>query len=307
MISVLLATYNGERYLEEQLKSLFSQTIQDFSIYACDDCSEDGTWDILNEYKSRFPNRMVVEQRAKNSGDAKYNFMDLMIRYKDDYVMLCDQDDVWLPDKIEKTLLRIKELEDEYGKDTLILAHSDLTVVDKELSVLEPSFQKMMGLTPVATLEQAILQNNVTGCTVMYNRALADYLQSMPDYFVMHDWWLALVVACFGIIRQIPENRILYRQHEKNALGARKIRSVQHYLYRVSNVSKIRKDRFSTFKQAGAFLHLYEDQLDTGQRSTLAVYASLVKKNKFSRLYTMKKNHMFRKGLRRKLIQILFW
>ena len=111
-LAILLATYNGEKFLPEQMDSLFSQTYADFVIYAHDDGSTDQTVGILRQYEKKYPEKLVILEYEPQGG-AKNNFYSLMQRIDADYYMFCDQDDVWHPEKIEKTLKKILELEDD--------------------------------------------------------------------------------------------------------------------------------------------------------------------------------------------------
>ena len=115
MISILLATYNGERYIAGQIESVLAQTYQDFKLYICDDKSTDGTYSIITEYAARYPGKIIATQNEVNSGGAKFNFLNMMVEFNDDYIMLCDQDDVWLPNKVEVSLKKITEMESEFG------------------------------------------------------------------------------------------------------------------------------------------------------------------------------------------------
>ena len=232
MISILLASYNGEKYIAGQIDSLLNQTIQDFRLFICDDASTDDTYSMLSDYSNKNPGKIHVSRNRKNSGGAKHNFIEMMINHKDDYVMLCDQDDVWLPTKIEVTLAKMREMESEFGSETPLLVHSDLVVVSKKLETIFPSFKIAMNADYSKTeLQNQIIQNTLTGCKVMYNKSLADLITEVPEYMVMHDWWLIIIASAFVVIGTINEPTILYRQHEDNDIGAKNVRSLNHILY----------------------------------------------------------------------------
>ena len=146
MIHILLASYNGETYLAEQLDSLLNQTEQNFLLFAQDDRSTDGTYALLCDYAARFPEKISVCQNTVNSGAAKWNFLDMISKHDTDYLMLCDQDDVWRPDKVETTLRAMQEAERIYGNREPILVFTDLCVVGENLHVLHPSFRTMSKL-----------------------------------------------------------------------------------------------------------------------------------------------------------------
>ena len=139
-----------------------------------------------------------------------------------DYMALCDQDDVWLPGRIAKPLERVRAVEREQGAATPILAHTDLAVVDENLDTIAPSFWAYRHLDPYrgSELNRLLVQNVVTGCTTIINRALARLACPIPESIPMHDWWLALVASAFGRIETVPEATVLYRQHGNNSVGA---------------------------------------------------------------------------------------
>ena len=188
MITILMAAYNGGRYVAEQIESLLRQTEQDFVLRVRDDCSTDDTYSILCGYAAKYPGKIFVERNPENSGGAKWNFLQLTAAYQDDYVMLCDQDDVWLPNKIELSLQAMRAAEKQRGSQTPILVHTDLRVIDDQMHVIGESLNEMLGLyTENGSLPLQTIQNTVTGCTAMYNRAFAQLVR-IPRFCIVHDW-----------------------------------------------------------------------------------------------------------------------
>jgi len=305
MISILLASYNGEKYISELIESILSQTIQDFRLIICDDRSSDNTFSIVTEYAAKEPDKITVKQNDVNSGGAKTNFLQMMLEFKDDYVMLCDQDDVWLPEKIEKSLAKIKEMEEEFGINTPLLVHTDLTVVDDNLNVIAPSYEKMSNKDfSITSLNFAVTMSNVAGCTAIYNRALAEYFQSVPTYFVIHDWWLSLTAAVFGHIGTVNEPTILYRQHGENASSAKRVLSPKYIFYVLTHIKKMAAMIDDSYKQAGAFLECYGDKISDDKKELLCAYASIPTLSMFKRLKTVSKYKTYMYGFARKAMQI---
>jgi len=305
MVSILLATYNGEKYISEHIDSILSQTCQDFRLYICDDRSIDKTFAIVTEYASKHPDKITVKQNDVNTGSAKMNFLQMMIEYKDDYLMLSDQDDVWVPEKIEKSLAKIRDMEEEFGKGTPILVHTDLTVVNDDLSVIMPSYEKMSNKDfSVTSLNFAVTMNNVGGCTAIYNRALAEYFKAVPEFFVIHDWWLSLTAAVFGKIGTVSEPTVLYRQHGDNEKGAKKVLSPKYIYYVLTHIKTMAAMIDDSYKQAGAFLKLYNDKLTNENKELLSAYASIPSLSKMSRLKTVSKYKTYMYGFTRKAMQI---
>jgi len=307
MISILLATYNGARFLEKQLDSLFQQTVQDFVVYASDDGSRDGTIAILEDYTRRFPQRIFISQNRPQSGGTKHNFYQMMTRHKNDYVMLCDQDDVWKPDKIEHTLNEMTTMEARYGLDTPILVHTDLCVTDEHLQIISPSFKAAMNADYKKTaLHQQVIQNTLTGCTAMYNRALADLLTEEPSYMVMHDWFLMLVASAFGRISSLEEPTILYRQHKGNVVGAKDVRTLKYKLHKLLGYRGVKRALTETYRQAESFLSLYRDSLSVEHRQLLLEYCAIPSKSKFGKWCALYRLKTMKNGFSRKVAHFMF-
>lgn len=219
-IQVLLACYNGERYLPQQLSSLRRQDDPAFSVLMQDDGSADATPALLqNAADERF-------RMAKGGGrhlGAIGNFMSLLSQCTADYAALCDQDDVWQPCRLSRCRQAMEQAEAHYGTDTPILVHSDARLVDGSGCTLHESFFAHQGWDGSATsLRRLLVQNNVTGCTLMMNAALRQLVVSHADAksLHMHDWFIALTAAAFGQIVFIPEQLVDYRQHTINVVGA---------------------------------------------------------------------------------------
>lgn len=308
MIEILLATYNSERYLAEQLESLFEQTEQGWHLTVQDDGSSDSTLQILQKYTSVFPDKMTVHQNAKNMGGAKYNFYDMLSKADSDYVMTCDHDDVWLPDKIERTLSAMKDLEAREGTQRPLLVHTDLTVVDGDKTVLAGSmfFEQQLDATRTS-FSNVLVQNNVTGCTVMVNRALLDLLPArVPPNLVMHDWWLALIAAAFGATGFVKEPTILYRQHGENQVGAKNTRKLGYNAKRAAKFTAARKTMMETYLQAGDFVAAYRDRLSPAQLELTQAYADMGMYGKLKKLRTLRRYGLWKNTAARRTGQVLF-
>ncbi len=221
-IDIALATYNGLKFLPEQLDSLLSQTEPNTRILIRDDGSTDGTMDLLKAYEKKFPERLCVLSTDSCGEGASGNFSRLLLSTDAPYVLLCDQDDVWDLDKVSVSLQCIRKLEVEFGEKMPILVHSDLRVVDRNLSINSASFFKFQNLDAQAnSLKELLVQNMITGCTVIVNRALLSKALPVPADAIMHDWWLALVASAFGKIGFVDRPTMSYRQHGNNTVGAK--------------------------------------------------------------------------------------
>lgn len=220
-IDVLLATYNGEKYIREQIESLLSQTYKNFRLIISDDCSKDSTRAILKEYEEK-DNRIEVYYQENNLGCIG-NFEFLLNKVKNDIYMFSDQDDYWLPTKIEHTYKKMK-----VSKADLVF--TDLEVVDNNLSMLYQSFNDYMKLSRkikkcIGTYKLQYLYNCVTGCTLMSKKEFLDLILPLPrgSKYILHDAWIADTVANNGKIEYLDEKTIKYRQHTDNQVGIEKI------------------------------------------------------------------------------------
>lgn len=223
-IAILLSTYNGEKYIKEQIDSLLSQTYTNFEILVRDDGSADETIKVIKNFQNVYPEKIkILESHDKNLGSSK-SFMTLLEYCNAEYIMFCDQDDVWLPEKIEWTLKKMHELEKLYGLNTPLLVFSDLTVVGEKLKTIDQSFWHYQKLNPNITTswKKLLAQNVITGCTMMINKSVKKISLPFGLNEMQHDHWIGVNVAKYGEIAHLSEQTILYRQHGKNVEGAQK-------------------------------------------------------------------------------------
>jgi len=223
MIDILLATFNGEVYLREQLDSILAQSHDEWQILTRDDGSEDQTREIIQEYQEKHPDRIkIIDREGEHLGPAN-NFGRLLAGSESEYVMFSDQDDVWIPEKIVLSMEKMTKLEKQHGTETPLLVHTDLRVVDQELRTINKSFIQSHRRDPkISKVNRLLVQNHFTGSTILINRSLLKIASPVPATAVMHDWWLGLVAALLGKMLYLDLPTVLYRQHKKNVLGAGK-------------------------------------------------------------------------------------
>lgn len=306
-LKILLATYNGEKFIQEQIDSLLNQTYSDFLIIIQDDFSTDKTFEILQRYSKKYPNKIFVSQNRKNSGSAKNNFISMIIGTEGDYFMLCDQDDIWKDFKVEFSIDKLKEAENLYGKDTPILIHTNAEVVDENLEILSSSLEYRLNLDCKKNkLNNYLSQNNITGCTTIFNKSVKNKIGQVPEFFLMHDWWLGLITSAFGIITYYDQATISYRQHGENSIGAQ---NTKNNMYKIKNFldfqNKILAIKF-TYLQANCFLQIYKQQLSESQKKLLNEYIDIPNKNKLLKIYSLLKNKFYKSPFFRTLGHIFF-
>ena len=279
--AILLATYNGEKYISEQIESILEQSDVEWMLYIHDDGSTDRTVEIIEKYAKMYPRQICIVDGAPTGG-AKQNFFYLFSCIEAPYYMCCDQDDVWLPEKIEITKKEMVHLEkDDEEKPCLVF--TELKVVDENLDIINEKMSIYQGLDcKKLSVNRAIIQNVVTGCTMMVNRALREEFMKITDYtdVLMHDWWAFLVAARFGKIVFIEDATILYRQHGNNGVGARDSGSPIYLMKRMLQGEEIKKSLADTRAQAKLFVQKYGESKD----SLISQYAQLSKSGKMKRL-----------------------
>lgn len=310
MVTILLATYNGEDYLKAQLESIAAQTYENWQLVAGDDGSTDHTLDILEDFKEKYPNQVTIIKNDPPTGSAKDNFINLLRNSYGPHFMFCDQDDVWKSDKIYLTLQKMEALETRYGTNTPILVHTDLTVSDENLQIIAESFFQYANIPKRIMLNQLMVQNSVTGCTAMINRSLQKYfLQPLPvSKIIMHDYWVALIAKVFGKIGFVNEPTMYYRQHYNNSVGAKNASSPR-FLYQRFQEGKnsYRRLMIESMEQIQGFMDTYGDDIDSlDVYDLLNDYGDLYYKGKIRRLTFYKNNQVLKEGKIRRIMQWLW-
>lgn len=219
-IDILLSTYNGEPFLEQLLQSLKDQSYTDWRLLVRDDGSTDRTAEIISDFSKEETERVVLIRDNLKKMGPKRSFETLLQSSTADYFMFCDQDDVWLNNKIQQTYDKMKELEGQ-SQGIPVLVFTDLTVADEKLNLLYPSFWNYTKVNPanIKNTYRLLINNPVVGCTVMINRAAKSVVLPFPDRALMHDRWMALKVAQEGVIDFLEKPTLFYRAHENNSIG----------------------------------------------------------------------------------------
>lgn len=300
MIDILLATHNGGKFLPEQINSLLNQTQPDYRILVQDDCSSDNSVEILREYESCFPEKVCVLQAPAALGGAVQNFLSLAMQSRAEYVMFCDQDDVWFSNKLDATLSRMMELEAINGNNRPILVFSDFKPVDQALlGKAAGSSRRNVHLE----FSRLLVQNYVSGCTMMCNRSLYSMLGNYDHRILMHDWWAALIASAFGIISYLPQELMLYRQHDANTVGYADIHSLRFWLRKARKENLLQKKQ-EYYDQALAFRERFGEKMDQPVKKTLDDFLAIPGyKSKLHRMTAVCHGH-FTKG--NPIVQLVF-
>ncbi len=216
---------------------------------------------IAREYEARY-GCISVHENKENLGYVK-NFMEGIKRSKSPYIMLCDQDDIWDPDKIARTMRAMERLEQKHGnrESAPLLVFTDAMNFDSDTGKQCGSFHKSSHLD-VAKTDPAhlLMENKCIGCTVMVNAAVLPFLDMLPEEVRVHDWWLALICSQFGEISYLAETTLQYRQHRGNMIGGSSFS--QYVKDRISHLKRQKESLEQTFAQGEAFYRLFRDELE---------------------------------------------
>lgn len=221
LVEILLSTYKGSAFLSQQLDSLLNQSYANIRIIIRDDGSNDFTLNIINKFVEINREKIKLLPYEGNLGSGN-SFMRLLEKSEANYVMFCDQDDVWCRNKVSDSLGAMRRLEHLYGKNEPLLVFTDLTVVDSRLRVLCRSLWESQRLDPALTCnwKKLLAQNVVSGCTIMVTKNIKDFLRPTSTIQIHHDHLIAVVASKYGHIGWIDKPTMLYRQHGGNVVGA---------------------------------------------------------------------------------------
>lgn len=220
MLAILLSTYNSENFLDQQINSIINQTFTEFNLYIIDDGSTDNTVSIIRNYSLKHSNIFFLTNNIKGSKTLK-SFMWLLENISADYYLFADHDDIWINNKIEISLNKIRELEVS-NPLAPILVHTDLIVVDNNLNIVNNSFWNLSRINPwiLINFNYLAVYNGVVGCTMIFNKLAKSSIKTINKYTLMHDSWITLcVLNNKGIIGFIETPTVYYRQHANNVIG----------------------------------------------------------------------------------------
>lgn len=290
-VNIVLSTYNGARFLAEQLESIQKQTFTDWQLLIRDDGSTDITPQIIAEFVKADPRIHFINEHDRQNFGVIKNFFTLVKYEKADYYFFSDQDDVWLPDKMATMLDEVIHND----KSQPLMIYMDLSVVDQDLNVTHPSMIRSQSHHANTTLLAELTENTVTGGVAMINHALAEKWEDTDDV-IMHDWYLALLATATGKLVYIDKPGELYRQHDNNVLGARTFRKrLAKWLNPLQALEKYWW--LITTSQKQAELLLGQPDLSTIQRELIGAYVGLINHGMMQRINLLKK-YQFKKNKR---------
>ena len=290
-VNILMSTYNGQQFLAEQIRSIQDQSYTDWTLFIRDDGSSDNTKEILKDFERQDSRiHLIDSDKSDNLGVIK-SFHKLVNHDRADYYFFSDQDDVWLPNKLE---LSLKEAQN-YLADLPLMVYMDLKVVNQDLEIMTESMVKSQSHHANTELVQELTENTVTGGVAMINHALAEMWQETDD-ILMHDWYLALLASAFGDLVYIDQPGELYRQHSDNVLGARTLSKRFKKWIRPHILFAVYWDLIKNSQKQAR--HLLQMPLSQSNRELIEAFVTIMDKPMFERFrilrkYGLRKNKAF--------------
>lgn len=264
-IAVLMSTYNGEKYLREQLDSLINQTVRPTKLFIRDDGSSDDTVNLLEEYASNYP--FIEYYCGKNKGPAK-SFFELINKYDGyDYYALCDQDDVWFKDKLE---VAINTLEKE-DKNIPLLYAGRFVLTDENLN---PINSKMSELYSFSDFAHSLVYHSAPGCTFVFNNETRKQVikyDANKEYCVIHDAIIHKVVTMFGKMVLDKTSHMYYRQHSSNVYGLT-AKGAKEFFHRINNFMNGTVKNYRS-NSAKSLLNVYGNECSEDKKQLLNIVA----------------------------------
>ena len=313
MIAIIMGTYNGEKYIREQIDSILSQDYRGWKLFIFDDGSKDGTESIVKEYVKSYPDKIFFSKNRENYGAAGNFFNGIrevasLLVPGAEYFCFSDQDDVWVEDKLSRSLAKIMQIED--GEPALVF--SDVAITDKNLTITADSYfeAEKVDKTKIS-LNYLLMENKLIGGTVMVNRALvnlelkAEKAGLIPyEKAKMHDWWFGLLAAAFGKIGYVEGFTEYYRQHGNNVVGGESFNS--YLKARISKIDEIRHRIDENISQGEEFLKYFGEMLAEPELSTVKEFVSLRTKRFLDKRVSIIKNRFLKSGLIRNIALFIF-
>lgn len=278
MIDILLATYNGEKYLEAQIYSLLSQTYKNWRLIIHDDGSNDRTIEIIKQFQ-KIDNRIILIEDGIKCGGAAKNFLHLLsIPSSSDYFIFCDQDDIWFEGKLEELHNIIKTTSEPAAVYCNAYLYDGKKITADRVTYFHRN-----------NLQNCLFLNSgVQGCSLMFNSKLKEKLNILPEYVYMHDHLVTIAAVTFGKLLHSDLSLMLYRQHEQNVTG---------------NIKPNLQDRFRSFinrnhsvldlnhfKANRSFYNLYKSDLTEQQIKLFKAYFDYPNKKLLQRMNIVRRN-----------------
>lgn len=296
-VAILMSTFNGERFIEEQINSIRNQTFKDWTLYIRDDGSTDETISIINRFEKKDNRIRLISDNMKRLRPMK-SFLTLLKEVEADFYFFCDQDDFWKRNKLKVMINQI--LNQDNRKPNLV--YCNLQCVDSSLNPIDNKFNSLVG---TVTGFSRCITNDMPGCVMLINKVLRDLTVKYTTNYkeiMMHDWWIALIAQFCGKIIFLNDRLILYRQHGDNAVGAGKNGNVIKKIFQKGIIKKQKKLILQTYWQTTNFYNTYKNYLSKEDIVFLKGFILCKNKSAFYRFNYLIKNNIHSSYLLRTIV-----
>lgn len=277
MVDILLATYNGAKYLKPQIMSILYQTYTDWVLYIHDDGSTDGTIDIIKEFECNYPNIHYVNDGISHLGPGM-NFMHLLNSSKSSFVCFCDQDDIWFDNKLEVMVNAFSDV--DMSKPFVVYSQARDFFSERHNYIGRYSYSYKH-----YTIKDSIFKNGgIQGCASMFNAAMRDFINIKHDYVAMHDHILMLAGIINNGIKYVDTPLFLYRQHFKNTTSHQP-QNIKDYLIFYMKNKKIPVIERPYYEGVKSFYKNYNTYLTPAEKNFFQLYFSMPFKSKLVRSF----------------------
>jgi len=295
MVTILMATFNGAKYISEQLDSILAQTYTDWELIIRDDLSTDQTLSIIWKYVEA-DSRIKLLPSTGPHGSAVQNFsmlFDYAVTLSTPYIMFADQDDVWKTNKVESSIAYIQRQESRTTSSYPILIYGALQYVDTKGHIIP----QKLNMPAALNVRMLLTENHAYGCTMILNRALVQQIGHIPVTAENHDYWVALVACTLGNAVLNPEILISYRQHANNVSGNVHRNRLSSRMHRyIKKVDFLLPVFVKNFNMINAYYNIYRAALDSETRALIGEYITAYKSDVRSLMSFMVKNNIRKFG-----------
>lgn len=303
MVKIIMATYNGAKYITEQVESVMKSEYRDFHLYVFDDCSKDDTIFSLEFLSKKYPDMITIVQNETNKGHTG-NFLEGLHEVaqdgnEKDYYMFCDQDDIWMPKKIGITVAAMEAMEKKYGKSMPLLVFTDARIMSDRGERLGTFIKQSHYEVEKRDVAHILMENKGMGCTMMMNHALASKLQKYPEYARHHDWWFMLAASALGHTAFVNRPTLLYRQHGNNEVGVSGF--AQYAVGRVKKLKAQKKQIEALYLQAEEFFQTFKSELSEENKRVFRAFTEMKKQGWLARRKTALKYGFLKSGIVRNI------
>lgn len=273
-----MATYNGGNYIENQILSLLSQTFKDWKLWIHDDGSIDNTIQVIKNYQKLDSRIHLLEDNVKCGGAAN-NFLHLLKYSSSEYIIFCDQDDIWMESKLEVLFRKIQNATEPVAVYCNAYSYDGIKITANKVSLIKRN-----------NLNNSLFLNSgVQGCSLMFNRLLLDKLIDYPEYVYMHDHYITMGAVSFGKLLFIDESLMLYRQHNNNVTGNVPVNILERLKAFISRNNPIIDQKH--YEANKSFFDKFYGQLNNRELSVFKAYIAFPNLNFFQKIFSIFKNN----------------